>query len=365
MDILSKLRILFWGLVIGLWGLFMYQYMAEDMSMKRFHIKNNPFASLPSPLKIAKKTAGPVTPYVPPEKPETTVVSTTMPSGSMLKPTGGDIIKDIAGSEMMPEHSAAEKAEFGGAEGKEYPETPAGFTSKVTRHFVLYEEGPEVSKEVEDTVENLHGDIMLDLVAFSPWTREKKVFIFYAKSQETYRRLTGRPAWSGGAASLSERRIYLYKSDEAFGILAHELTHMYFDSFFTPSNPSPLWLSEGVATYIQSERGKSTPTWLLDNLKLLENGNGFKMADLVRIENLQGADEDNVRLWYAQSYSIARFLIKMKTGESFYLFCKSLRDGSPTAQALYRAYGAPYNRLTSLEFAWRYDLKTGQLSKIR
>ncbi|MBI5744473.1 MAG: hypothetical protein HY952_07990 [Elusimicrobia bacterium] len=234
---------------------------------------------------------------------------------------------------------------------------------KETRHFVLYEEG-EVSPEFEETVEALHGNIMLDLVAFSPWAREQKVFVFYARTQETYQRITGRPAWSGGAASLSERKIYLYKSDEAFGILAHELTHIYFDSFFPASNPSPLWLSEGVATYIQSERGFSTPVWLSQNLGLLQKGNGFKLSDLVRIENLQGADEDNVRLWYAQSYSVVRFLMRLKAGDAFYMFCKNLRDGRPAAQSLYQAYGMPYNKLSSLEYAWRYDLKTGKISGV-
>ncbi|HNW43869.1 MAG TPA: hypothetical protein PKI19_05140 [Elusimicrobiales bacterium] len=366
MDILSKLRVLFWGLVIGLWGLFMYQYIDSDMtSLKTFRVTANPFTGKPDSLAITRKTAGPVTPYFPPgTAPQ---ASTAPQQGSLVKPIAGPEIMDVADSDMMPEHSAEDKAGIPAARdsGEEaYPEAPPGFARKVTRHFVVYEEAAEVSKELTDTVESLHGNIMLDLIAFSPWTREKKVFIFFAQSQATYRKITGRPEWSGGAASLSERKIYLYKSDEAFGILAHELTHIYFDSFFPPSNPSPLWLSEGIATYVQSERGYSTPTWLKQNLKRIENGSGFKFNDLLRIENLQGADEDNVRLWYAQSYSLARFLMKMKTGESFYLFCKGLRDGTPAAQALYRAYGMPYNKLSSLEYAWRYDLKTGKISDV-
>ena len=366
MDILSKLRVVFWGLVIGLWGLFMYQYIDEDMSsLKTFRVTANPFTGKPDPLAVIKRTAGPVTPYIPPG-PEKRA-GTAPPQVSLIKPIAGPEIKDVADSGFMPEHSQEDKAAIPASQGGEeapYPEAPAGFASKVTRHFVVYEEGAEVSAELIATVESLHGNIMLDLIAFSPWTREKKVYIFFAKSQDTYRRITGRPEWSGGAASLSERKIYLYKSDEAFGILAHELTHIYFDSFFTSANPSPLWLSEGIATYVQSERGFSTPNWLKQNLKLLETGSGFKFNDLVRIENLQGADEDNVRLWYAQSYSLARFLMKMKTGESFYIFCKGLRDGTPAAQALYRAYGMPYNKLSSLEYAWRYDLKTGKISEV-
>ncbi|HBA60428.1 MAG TPA: hypothetical protein DCZ92_06355 [Elusimicrobia bacterium] len=365
MDILSKLRIVFWGLIIGIWGLFMYQYMSEDMSLvKKFRVGNNPFTGKPESSHVERRTAPPPA-FVPPgpAQPQAALPQ----QGSLVMPLASPDIKDVASSEVMPMHTAEDKAAInvsGADDETAYPATPEGFARLVTRHFVIYEEGKEVSKEISETVETLHGSIMLDLVAFSPWTREKKVFIFFSQSQETYRRITGRPGWSGGAASLSERKIYLYKSDEAFGILAHELTHIYFDSFFTPSNPSPLWLSEGLATYVQSERGNATPDWLAQNLKLLDGGSGFKLPDLVRIENLSGADEDNIRLWYAQSYSVTRFLMKMKSGDAFYLFCKGLRDGVPASQALYRAYGMPYNKFSSLEYAWRYDLKTGKISDV-
>jgi hypothetical protein len=356
----------------------MYQFLYEDMSMTQFRLGRNPFSKQqqPSPEAILKRNLQrqqpifqPPPPPQPaaPQQPSAPQQPQLPPQSTMILVKPSADIKDIPAAGVMPEHSAGEKAEVpaqtrGGAET--YPEAPEGFAMKVTDHFVVYEEGQEVSQELEETVEALHGNIMLDLVAFSPWAREKKVYIFFAKSQDTYRRITGRPAWSGGAASLSERKIYLYKSDEAFGILAHELTHIYFDSFFPPSNPSPLWLSEGIATYIQSERGLSTPNWLRENLALLQNGSGFKLGDLVRIENLQGADEDNVRLWYAECYSVVRFLMKLKAGDSFYVFCKSLRDGKAPAQSLYQAYGMPYNKLSSLEYAWRYDLKTGKISGV-
>jgi len=360
MDILAKLRLAFWGLVIGLWGLFMYQYMDEDMSaLKRFKVGKNPFSSKPSYDKpVLKKYPAPV--YNPPPQVPTAAVP---PQSSLSLVRPGADIKDIASTPLIPEHAREDKGiDMRLGERDQHPAAPPGFAMRETRHFVVYEEGEQVTDELVGTLEELHGNIMLDLVAFSPWTREKKVYIYYAQSGATYRSLTGRPEWSGGAASLSERKIYVYRSDEAFGILAHELTHIYFDSFFPAGAPSPLWLSEGVATYVQSERGLSTPNWLDQNLKLLEGGSGFKLADLVRIESMSDADEDNVRLWYAQSYSLVRFLMKLKAGEAFYVFCKELRDGKPANQALYRAYGMPYNRLSSLEYAWRYDLKTGKLS---
>ncbi len=340
----------------------MYQYMSEDMSaLKRFRLDKNPFTGKPVSSSVVKKTSPPS--YPPLAQPAQATPAQPGASLSLIK-SGG--VTDVAAAPAAPERPAAAEAPASVPEaaGGEYPKPPEGFSARPTRHFVVYEEGPEVSDEVADTLENLHGSIMLDLVAFSPWTREKKVYIYFAHSVDTYRKLTGRPAWSGGAASLSERKIYVYKSDEAYGILSHELTHIYFDSFFPAGNPSPLWLSEGIATYVQSERGLSTPVWLSQNLQKLEGGQGFKLGDLVRIDNLQGADEENVRLWYAQSYSVVRFMMKLKAGDAFYVFCKELRDGRPANQALYRAYGMPYNKFSALEYAWRYDLKTGKISNV-
>lgn len=357
MDILGKLRVVFWGLIIGLWGLFMYQYIGNDLALlPRIRLAKNPFSGKPPAERTIRKTQAPA-PYIRP----------VQPGSNMVSPISGGLdIREIgADGERMPEHSDLEKTAVDLSAGRREeapPKAPPGFAMRKTSHFVIYEEGPEVSEDLIENMENLHGNIMLDLVAFSPWTRDRKVFVFFANNQDTYQRLTDRPAWSGGVASLSQRKIYLFKSEDAFGILAHELTHIYFDSFFPSDRPSPLWLSEGLATYVQSERGYSNPRWLSKNLALLGGGGGFKLADLVRIDNMQGADEDNVRLWYAQSYSIVRFLMRMKAGEAFYIFCKRLRDGSPIHQALFQAYGMPYNKISSLEYAWRYDLKTGKIS---
>ncbi len=364
MDILGKLRVFFWVLVIGLWGLFMYQYISDDMAMvPKIRIAKNPFSGRPAAERIIRKTQTPAAYYIQPGPP----AQPGQPGSHLVSPLAGGLdIKEInSAPERMPEHSLEEKtaaAQSAAAREEAPPEAPPGFTMEKTRHFVIYEEGAEVSKKLIENVETLHGNIMLDLVAFSPWTRDKKVFVYFTNKQDTYQRMTGRPAWSGGTSSLSERKIYLFKSEEAFGILAHELAHIYFDSFFTADRPSPLWLSEGVATYVQSERGYSTPKWLSQNLALLGKGEGFKLSDLVLIENMKGADEETVRLWYAQSYSIVRFLTKMKAGEAFYIFCNRLKDGLPVHQALFQAYGMPYNKLSSLEYAWRYDLKTGKIS---
>jgi hypothetical protein len=176
--------------------------------------------------------------------------------------------------------------------------------------------------------------------------------------------VTGRPVWSGGASSVGKRKLYVYESEELPGIVAHELTHIYYDGFFIDGTTDPLWLSEGMATLVQVERGLAAPNWLRENLERLEAGEGFPIDQLTSVTSTAGWPDAKVRLWYAQSYSIVRFLIRTQYRSSFYKFSAHLRDGRPAPEALYRAYGAPYTRMVALEHAWRYELSRSQMAKL-
>lgn len=234
---------------------------------------------------------------------------------------------------------------------------PDGFNFKETRHFYLYTEKNINIEEKEKEIESLHGEIMLDLIAFSPWTRDEKVKVYLAKTPAKYQELSRRPIWSGGAANLREKKIYLYESHEWIGILAHELTHIYFDSFFGGYDKSPLWISEGMAVYIQTQRAKSSPQWLKENVQKLKDGIGYSLNDLVMIKTLEDASSDSVKLWYAQSYTVVYLLLKLQRGDNFYQFCKKIKEGEKLSQALFRSYGKPYISIKALESVWKYEIK--------
>ncbi len=241
---------------------------------------------------------------------------------------------------------------------------PAGFSKSVSAHFVVFAEQYPASERFVELIESLHSNLMLDLSPFSPWAREERTTIFLFKNQDTYRRVTGRPAWSGGASSINKRKLYVYESEELPGIVAHELTHVYFDGFFIAGVTDPLWLSEGMATLVQVERGLAAPNWLRENLQRLEQGEGLPIDQFVTVTTTAGWPDEKVRLWYAQAYSLVRFMIRTQYRSSFYKFAAHLRDGRPAPEALYRAYGAPYTRLKALEHAWRYELSRASMAKL-
>lgn len=242
--------------------------------------------------------------------------------------------------------------------------TPAGFVRSTSRHFTVFAEQYPASERFIELIESLHSNLMLDLAPFTPWASSERTTIFLFKNQDTYRRVTGRPIWSGGASSVGKRKLYVYESEELPGIVAHELTHIYFDGFFLDGTTDPLWLSEGMATLVQVERGLAAPNWLRENLERLERGEGFPIDDLTSVTSTAGWPDAKVRLWYAQCYSLVRFLIRTQYRSSFYKFAAHLRDGRPAPEALYRAYGAPYTRMVALEHAWRYELSRAQMAKL-
>lgn len=385
MDAVFRLRVLIWVLVLGLWGVMVYQYLGEEELEGAAAMLpiDNPYRGLPLPAPPPGPPAGsPEEAYeqgrllaqTPPAAPASGSSPSLAPSGSPLAPgapPGAAETRPSSIGFVTPE-PAPRPAPRPRPRPSVRPEqrlereapVPAGFVKTVTRHFVVYSEGAPASERFVRLLENLHGNLMLDLAPLSPWANDERVSIFLFKNQDTYRQVTGRPPWSGGASSVPKRKVYVYESEELPGILAHELCHIYFDGFFLEGQANPLWLSEGMATLVQVERGLAAPNWLRENMDRLERGAAFPIAELTGLRSTAGLPDERVRLWYAQSYSLVRFLIRSQYKSSFLKFCSHLRDGRDVTQALYRAYGMPFNRLKALEHAWRYDLTNRSLSRL-
>lgn len=374
MDIQKKLKFIFWVLVLGLWGFFAWGFLKKGKLSRIVKIEN-PFGDikiseiLPRSLPATETVSdGETLPEIPIMEHTAPAVETSdrilieTPDTEISFPTRSkktDTITDYHTTEERREIAKKPKGEK-----RLWASPPDGYAVEDTKGFLIYKELPPILKTLIENLHYLRGNLMLDLVVFSPWTRHNKVLLYLFDNKTTYHKFTKRPLWSDGVSDLINRTIYVINGTNAPGILAHELSHIYFDSFFDVSVPSPLWLSEGVAVFMQTERGKQTPHWLKENLRHLENGGGIKLENLMSCQNLNGLPAAAVQLWYAQSYSVVRFLMKFKNLDTFYQFCKNLRDGSSIGGGLYRAYGLPFNKISSLEYAWRYDLKTKKITGI-
>jgi len=390
MDVLLRLRVLIWVLVISLWGVMVYQYLGEEEKesgamrpvVNPYTAPVQPLAPLPDENPTTPPETTPTDAPSAPAAPN--LIAAAGPGPAVIQPAltadpalnvrpapdavGPAAPADRRGPAAVSEGAAprAARPQPPRAPRRQWRETrdaplpdppvPAGFQKSVTRHFNVYAEEYAASDRFLELLENLHGNLMLDLAPFSPWASEQKVSVFLFKNQDTYRRVTGRPPWSGGASSVPKRKVYVYESEELPGILAHELTHIYFDGFFIGGTNDPLWLSEGMATLVQVERGLAAPNWLKENLTRIEGGSGLPLETFMDVRTTAGWTDEKVRLWYAQAYSVVRYLIRTQYRSSYYKFASYLRDGRPVPESLYRAYGAPYTRVRALEIAWRHEI---------
>jgi len=187
------------------------------------------------------------------------------------------------------------------------------------------------------------------------WLWENRAEIFIAKDRQDYLDRFRCSKWSGACVNYQKKVIYTYPDQKRFvPILAHELTHIIFREFMG-AGEFPLWLDEGMATYIEDKRGGGPYRESLSLIKQsLREGSYIKLSELDKITpaRLNKKPEEYVNLFYVESFSLVNFL-KKKYGEySFSRFLYYLRQGSSVEEALGKiSYGL--ESFDSLEKLWK------------
>jgi len=169
------------------------------------------------------------------------------------------------------------------------------------------------------------------------WLWENRAEIFIAKDRQDYLKRFNCSKWSGACVNYQKKLIYTYPDQERFvSILAHELTHIVFREFMGEGE-FPLWLDEGISTYIEDKRGGGSykkSLFLLE--QSLKDGSYIKLSQLDKITSasLKNKPEEYINLFYVESFSLVNFL-KREYGEySFSRFLYYLRQGHSIEKAL-------------------------------
>ena len=236
------------------------------------------------------------------------------------------------------------------------PQAPEGFSAGLTNSYVIFREQLAITPELTNFIDNIHGNFVLDIIPFSLSSEFKRLFLMLFRTRENFTKYTARPSWSQAATDVKSRSIYLMEGHSFRPVFIHELTHIYFDGFFMPNEP-PLWLSEGYAVYNQSKAQNNRDNeWLYMNILVLSQKNYINFIEFNNTKSLENYSPEEVELWYAQAYSVVKYLIE-KDKDSFYQFSKNLKENMPIGKALYRAYGMPLNTLKALEYAWQAQIQ--------
>ena len=232
---------------------------------------------------------------------------------------------------------------------------PPGFMTADTFNYLIYRERQPVGDKIKTVLDTIHGNLMLDLTPFTLVAKPNKILVMLFDTKESYMSFTKRPAWSGAASDLRADTMYILEGPNFYPLSVHELTHLYFDGYFLPSI-SPLWLSEGMAVYMQIYVTKRKPSWLADGINRILEGKYIELENMTQMEDLSALSMEDAELWYTQAYTLIDYLLNKHSRDEFYRLCNELKAGTPLHQALYRAYGMPFTKVSVLQNVWLYDL---------
>lgn len=233
---------------------------------------------------------------------------------------------------------------------------PPGFLTGDTFNYLIYREKDPVTPKVKNVLDTIHGNLMLDLTPFTVVAKPGKILVMLFDQKQSYTDFTNRPVWSGAASDLQSDTMYVIEKTGFYPLTVHELTHLYFDQYFLPKL-SPLWLSEGVAVYMQVYASKQKPGYAIKRLKqILDTGKMIPFEEMMNAQTLKDYPKDKAEMWYTQSYALVDYLLNTRSRDEFYKFCTELKNGIPVHQALYRAYGMPFNKVSTLQNVWFHDL---------
>lgn len=234
---------------------------------------------------------------------------------------------------------------------------PPGFLTAETYNYLIYREKEPVTPKLKNVLDNINGSLMLDLTPFTLLVKPGKILVMLFLAKQSYMDYTHRPSWSGASSDLQSDTMYIIEKTGFYALSVHEMTHLYFDQFFLPKL-SPLWLSEGMAVYMQVYATKQRPSYVDARLKqILQTGKPLPFEQMMSTETLKDYPRDQAEMWYTQAYSVVDYLLNTRSRDEFYKMCDELKNGTPIHQALYRAYGMPFNKVSSLQNVWLHDLQ--------
>ena len=232
------------------------------------------------------------------------------------------------------------------------------FTELRSHHFIIhYEQGVKTAyaTKIKNMAENFYRTITQDfhLIRDKLWLWDNRAKIFVAKDKESYKEKFKCSPWASACVNYYDKIIYTFAGQAGFkATLAHELTHIIFHEYVGKGR-LPLWLDEGVATYMGFKHGGVRYNYSILREKL-RSGEYIKLADLNKVtgSDLERGDKDYVNLFYLESLSLVNFIMRKSGKYRFSNFLDALKKGQSVNDALAKVF-ISYRSLDELEARWK------------
>lgn len=232
---------------------------------------------------------------------------------------------------------------------------PLGFNTGSNDSFLFYREIKPITDKVHALFRKINGMLAMDLVPFTSLKTPPKSLVMLFNNHESYMEYTKRPAWSGAACDVGRDTLYVLEGAGVYPLSIHEMTHLYFDGFFYPAR-MPLWVSEGMATYMQIKASGATPEWVNAAMRKIMAGGSMDMRTFAELKTTAAMPAEMVELWYTQAYGITDYLLNKRTRDEYYTFTINMAGGAEPESAMYKAYGLPFTKFETLRNVWLHDI---------
>ncbi|HAF94756.1 MAG: hypothetical protein A2X34_03230 [Elusimicrobia bacterium GWC2_51_8] len=213
---------------------------------------------------------------------------------------------------------------------------------KSSPHFEVYHESNLSPSAVSLELERMYSSMRLNLAMFAPWMVREKTKIYIYSGRKSY--IAGEftpPKWSKGLALFDKKTVVVYDTGDMAklkAVLAHELTHLYFESYFGEKlTYPPQWLNEGLAVFMEDNSYPKAGPWG-QALPYLPKERLIKFDKFFSIKVVDLTSERQISDWYLQSYGIVAYLFRPRQRLQLKNFCALLRKGEKLKTALWETY---------------------------
>jgi len=201
----------------------------------------------------------------------------------------------------------------------------SAWNEEKSEHFIVYYQDASL-KDVKKIIKQSekYYDSVTEELGFTRyegfWTWDSRAKIYLFNDKKSYSKASARGAWSAAHTDVISREIFCYMDMENLLdiILPHELGHIVFREFIGFERELPLWLDEGVVSFLEKRKRN-------ERLKITRSL--VKTRSFMSLEELERGRRGFVTMpgiFYAEAASIVEFLIEVYGRDKFSELCKKL-----------------------------------------
>lgn len=255
--------------------------------------------------------------------------------------------------DQLPPGTLPDVTNTQGASASTFPDIDPGGTSVTTLHFTIKGYSENQIRPIGVTAETLYSKIGNDTGLYSFLASGSYTIVVY-QDRDEYLRKTRLPNWS--RAVTSGGAIYTYPDADLETNLAHEMTHLLFNSYMKDKAPELRWMNEGLAMYeeIAAVSDSERVTFQRGQITNLRSTK-MPFSQMVFFTPIT-EERRRVDAWYQQVHSVVAFMLAQGSAINFGSMLNAIKNGSDIDAAIANNYPGKFRNFNDVESSWKYTI---------